>query len=294
MNNRVLDLVPMKIINQSGFISIVDLMPRVLTQDQISNGIKCDSAIVQAARVSYGSGTKTKQSDQSLIKYLFRNQHTTPFEMVKFKFHVRAPLFVTRQWQRHRMGTFNEISARYSVMDDSYWSPEAWRTQGTLNKQGSSKEYHDPVLTNEYNNTIGRSFDFYSDLLKEGVSREMARCVLPVSMNTEFYWSVDLHNLLKFIHLRSDSHAQPEIREYSDQIKEIIREYCPTTIEAFEEYSQNSIRLSKKEIEIIAKIQDSKQSDAINHEADKAKYTITSVSELNEFKHKLRLLNIIQ
>jgi thymidylate synthase (FAD) len=261
------------VVGKHGFVRLVDLMPRITHTD-----LKCDEAIVQAARVSYSSGTKNKRSDSSLIKYLLKNNHTSPFEMVEFKFHIKAPLFIVRQWQRHRMSSYNEISGRYSVLSESFWEPTNFRRQSEINKQGSEQPISEPLnwtLINEYNNHIKGTYSFYEYLLKQGVSREMARCVLPLSVYTEFYWKIDLHNLLRFISLRSDSHAQLEIREYSDVIKKIVSEYCPVTVCAFDEYITDSIRLSKTEL--IALKTDNTD-------------IIDSKSGIEEFKKKLILL----
>uniref|UniRef100_A0A6C0I8T7 Thymidylate synthase n=1 Tax=viral metagenome TaxID=1070528 RepID=A0A6C0I8T7_9ZZZZ len=228
----------------SGFVKIVDVLPRVVPDLEL----KCDSAIVQAARVSYSGGTTTKKSDKALIKYLLKNAHTTPFEMVQFKFHIKAPLFVVRQWQRHRMSSYNELSARYSVIEDSFWVPETLRTQSAINKQGSGEPVDRPDLIESMVKHQQDSYKLYTSLLDSGVSRELARTVLPLSINTEFYWKIDLHNLLRFISLRNDNHAQFEIQQYASVIKDIVREYCPITIEAFDEYITGSIRFSREEI----------------------------------------------
>jgi len=208
-----------------GFIKLVDRMGN-------------DASIVQSARVSYGEGTKTKRTDEKLIEYLWKNKHGTPFEMVVFKFHVKLPIFIARQWMRHRAATFNEISARYSKMKDCFYVPELNRIQGQseTNKQGSSEELSNVNKTLAYNIFLKASenaFNDYKELLNLGVSRELARTVLSTSIYTEFYWKVDLRNLLSFISLRSDSHAQFEIREYSDAIFKIIKDIVPITCKAY-------------------------------------------------------------
>lgn len=236
-------------VGNNGFVKLVDVMPRIIPEEY--NELLCDYAILQAARVSY-AGTTKKSSDKGLIKYLLKNAHTTPFEMVQFKFHIKAPLFVIRQWQRHRMSSYNELSARYSVIEDSFWVPEKLRTQSEVNKQSSDKDLeNDLEIIKMMTAHQESSYQLYQTLLKEGVSREMARTVLPVSINSEFYWKIDLHNLLRFIGLRSDCHAQFEIREYSNAIRDIIKEYCPITIEAYNEYILDSVRFSKSEINAI-------------------------------------------
>jgi thymidylate synthase (FAD) len=223
-----------KQINSTGFIHVVDVMPRLVLKDC---PLKCDYSIVQAARVSYGAGTTKKSTDQNLIRYLFKNKHSTPFEMIQFKFHVSAPIFVVRQWQRHRTGTFNELSGRYSMMGDTFWKPGSFRKQSITNKQGSSDEPMEETINNElleeYSDHIEKSYLFYKKMIDQGVSRELARTVLPLSVNTQFYWSTNLHNLLHFTKLRSDPHAQEEIRVYAKAIEEILDEYCPITMESY-------------------------------------------------------------
>jgi thymidylate synthase (FAD) len=235
-------------VGNNGFVKLVDLLPRIVDNQELL----CDAAIVQAARVSYSGGTTKTSSDKALVKYLFKNAHTTPFEMVEFKFHIKAPIFVIRQWQRHRMSSYNELSARYSLIEDSFWVPKRLRTQSDDNKQGSGADLeNDSQLIKMMYRHQEESYELYQLLINEGVCREMARTVLPLSINSEFYWKIDLHNLLRFVGLRSDHHAQFEIREYSDAIKKILKKYCPITMEAFEEYSTESIKFSKKEIECL-------------------------------------------
>jgi len=277
-----------KIIKPYGFVKLIDVMPKIIP-GQFENGgitnnnniintknIKCDYAIAEAARVSYSSNKKVND-DYSLIKYLYSHEHTTPFEMVTFKFHIKAPIFVVRQWQRHRMSTYNEISGRYSVMKPEFWIPETLRTQSTTNKQGSGLEFNNELLIKKWNNHNKNAYSIYLESLDSGVSRELCRNILPLNTYTEFYWKIDLHNLLRFIRLRSDSHAQQEIREYSDSLKEIVKEYCPVSIEAFEEYS--FLKLSKTEVNIIK--------NKLNPEE-----AIKSKSQLKEFKEKLSTLGL--
>ena len=235
--------------NMNNGVRLVDTMPRIIER----NSIGLDSAVVQAARVSYGKGTKKVSSDKGLIRYLLRHQHTTPFEMVDFKFHIKVPIFIARQWMRHRAGTFNEISGRYSEIQSEWYAPDEARHQSVKNKQGSgismeSSYWDEYMMGCEIQNNL------YKELLDEGVSKEIARIGLPQSMYTEFYWKVNLHNLLKFIQLRSHSTAQEEIRNYADEIKNIITPLCPSTIEAFDNYVINSITLSEEEIESIREL----------------------------------------
>lgn len=206
-----------------------------------------DAAIVQAARVSYGAGTKSAQEDTGLVRYLMRHQHTTPFEMCQLKFHIKCPIFVARLWHRHRTASINEVSARYSVLPEEYYVPELEhiQAQSTANKQGRGDTLED---TGDVQDIIKysskHSYEHYSDLLEQNLTRELARTVLPVNFYTEFYWSLNLHNLLHFLQLRLDAHAQYEIRVYAEAIAEIVKEQFPITWTAFEDYRLNSVNLS--------------------------------------------------
>ena len=219
-------------------VKLVDCMPRV----------DLDAAIVQAARVSYGSGTKTISDDRALIRYLMRHKHTTPFEMVEFKFRIRCPIFVARQHMRHRTASINEISARYSVIDDVYYTPSPFRAQSSTNKQGSEESMEDWTVLSLYIESCEKAFSAYKTMLERGVSRELARGVLPQSTYTEFYWKINLHNLMHYLKLRMDSHAQKEIQDLAKMIYTIVRELAPVTAEAFEDYVLNSVNLSGPEI----------------------------------------------
>lgn len=234
---------------KNGFVKLIDCMPRQIPIE--SKKLMCDSAIVQAARVSYGQGLKDYETDTKLINYLFKHKHTSPFEMVKFKFHVKAPIFVARQWFRHRMGNYNEISGRYSELKEDIYVPNKVSTQSNINKQLSSDDdisNNDLVKNLLSNSEIYNKIQFinYKKLINAGVSRETARINLPLSLFTEFYFSIDLHNLLNFIKLRNSKNAQYEIKEYATKIQEIIEPLCPITMKAFEEYK--TITLSKKQI----------------------------------------------
>ena len=191
-----------------------------------------DDAIVQAARVSYGQGTSKVSQDRGLIRYLMRHRHTTPFEMVEFKFHCKMPIFVARQWVRHRTANINEYSLRYSEARDEFYfpDPEHIQFQSALNKQGRSGEV--PLKLKQkvldyFKEISERSFTMYQELNEAGIARELARSLLPVNIYTEWYWKKDLHNLLHFIGLRSDSHAQYEIRVYSDAMAESVKAVAP-------------------------------------------------------------------
>jgi len=218
-----------------GFVRLVDSMGG-------------DDAIVQAARVSYGQGTSKVSQDRGLIRYLMRHRHTTPFEMVEFKFHCKMPIFVARQWVRHRTANINEYSLRYSEARDEFYypEPENIQFQSALNKQGRSGEV--PFKENSE-----RSFTLYQELNKAGVARELARSLLPVNIYTEWYWKNDLHNLLHFIGLRSDSHAQYEIRVFSDAMAHYVKEKAPFAWEAYQDYVVHGMRFSKIEKGLLEK-----------------------------------------
>lgn len=239
MDNGIINLDD-KIINigNAGFIKLVDCMPRVIPEECIE--MMCDYSIVQAARVSLDQGIKTPEQDSKLIDFLIKHKHTSPFEMVKLKFHVKCPIFIQRQWIRHRTANVNEISGRYSVLKPEFYVPEKICVQGEFNKQMSGEEIKDTEtidLFNKYIETANKQYIVYNNLIEKGVSKEMARIGLPLNMYTEFYWCIDLHNLLNFLRLRSAPNAQPEIRQYSDAIKELIRDLCPHTIKSFEKYN---------------------------------------------------------
>lgn len=202
-----------------------------------------DAAIVRSARVSYGEGTKTVREDTKLIEYLVKNKHTSPLEAVRFTFHVKAPLFIFRQWHRHRTWSYNEISARYSEMKDEFYIPELTRftTQDTKNRQGSSEEEipYPAAAQAIVQAASEQAFMHYQALLASGVSRELARIVLPVNLYSEMYASVDLNNLMKFLALRLDKHAQKEIQEYSRALETLATQICPTAFKAWETLTNN-------------------------------------------------------
>jgi thymidylate synthase (FAD) len=212
-----------------------------------------DAAIVQAARVSYGEGTKSTSEDRQLIRYLMRHWHTTPFEMVEFKFHIRVPIFVARQWLRHRTASVNELSARYSVVKDDFWVPSTYRYQKTGNTQmsGTDAPHEDESATMSQMHSCRTAFDVYQGLIERGIAREIARTHLPQSTFTEFYWKIDLHNLFHFLHLRMDDHAQPEIQECAVQVFDCIREIVPMACEAFMDYHVKSVTLTGPEIQAL-------------------------------------------
>lgn len=227
-----------------GFVRLIDVMGD-------------DAAIVQAARVSYGSGTKKVLEDRGLIRYLLRHAHTTPFEMVEFKFHVKLPIFVARQWIRHRTANVNEYSGRYSEMKDEFYTPNPndIRPQSVLNKQGRSEETLPDGMSEQAANAFkagqDEAYAQYQEFLEQGIAREIARINLPVSNYTEWYWKIDLHNLFHFLRLRIDSHAQYEIRVFAEAIAELVKPFVPHAWEAFEDYVLNAHRMTAPELKVM-------------------------------------------
>ena len=216
-----------------------------------------DARIVQSARVSYGEGTKSFREDKGLIDYLLRHQHTSPFEQVSLTFHCKMPIFVARQWVRHRTAKLNEISGRYSVMKDEFYVPEdsAIAFQSIDNKQGRSTEEVSPEVKAKVRELLEKgqrqSFVEYEALLDEGVARELARINLPLSLYTEWYWTMDLHNLFHFLALRLDGHAQLEIRKYAEVILDITRAVAPVAVESFENHLLGGVRFNRQELEAL-------------------------------------------
>ncbi|MFN7021113.1 MAG: FAD-dependent thymidylate synthase [Phycisphaerales bacterium] len=246
-------------VHQHGFVALVDAMPRLVPVGQTA-----DAAIVQAARVSYGQGTKKVNEDRGLIRYLLRHRHTTPFEMLEFKFHVAMPIFVARQWIRHRTANVNEYSARYSIVPDRFYKPtlDSVRKQSASNRQGGDERFaSDPASAPDeartaeeflrYLDDAEKMYERYERLTRAGVSRELARIALPVSVYTEWYWKCDLHNILRFLSLRMDTHAQEEIRVYADAMFTLLEPIVPLTMEAFRDYELESVRLTRLEIEAL-------------------------------------------
>ena len=235
-------------IHDHGLVALVDVMPRLVPE-----GKTADFAIVQAARVSYGEGTKLVNEDTGLIRYLARHRHSTPFEMVEFKFHHVMPIFIARQWIRHRTANVNEYSARYSIVKDRFYRPtlENVRKQSTTNRQGGEGPT-DATTAQEflaYLDEIERSYEKYQHFMDKGVAREIARIALPASVYTEWYWKIDLHNLMRFLSLRMDPHAQQEIRDYAWAMFEIIRPIVPIAAQAFLDYDFEAMHLTRLEIE---------------------------------------------
>ncbi len=265
-----------------GFIRLVDFMGD-------------DAAIVQAARVSYGKGTKSVTEDKGLIRYLMRHRHTSPFEMVEFKFHVKLPIFVARQWIRHRTANVNEYSGRYSEMKDEFYipEPEQIRPQTALNKQGRAAEPMNSEDTAEiikrYQKIQKLLFEDYSSLLETGLARELARINLPLSTYTEWYWKIDLHNLFHFLRLRLDVHAQYEIRVYAEAMAKIVKEIVPVAFEAFEDYILNRFVFSALEAKVLKKM----INENVIPGKDELKSFGLSTGEAREFLDKLKKLNIL-
>ncbi len=235
-----------------GFIRVIDVMGD-------------DSSIVQAARVSYGKGTKSVNEDRGLIRYLLRHRHTSPFEMCELKIHVKMPIFVARQWIRHRTANLNEISARYSVMENEFYIPELddLCQQSKSNKQGRDnpieKENAEKIqdIMKKINSD---SFNEYENLIKDNnLARELARTILPVSLYTEMYWKIDLHNLLHFIALRIHPHAQKEIRVYAEALMDIVKNWLPLVHEAFVDYRINSIEMSGFDVKKLSNLLDNEK-----------------------------------
>lgn len=238
-----------------GFVRVVDYMGD-------------DAAVVQGARVSYGRGTKQVSGDRGLIRYLMRHRHTTPFELADLKLHVRAPIFVTRQWFRHRTASINEYSGRYSVLEREFYvpAPEAVAAQSASNRQGRGGAVDEDTsrrVIELLREDASRCYDNYLWMLNEtadgepadpdrpGIARELARINLPVGVYTQFYWKVDLWNLLRFLALRADPHAQHEIRAYADAILGVVRRWVPLVHDAFEDYVMNAASLSGQAVRLL-------------------------------------------
>lgn len=297
--NNILENYNYKPILDHGFVGLIDVMGN-------------DQAIDDAARVSYGNGTRKTSDVRGLIRYLMRHKHTSPFEMVEFKFHCKMPIFVARQWIRHRTANVNEMSGRYSVLPEEFYIPEYENIQPQAidNKQGRSGELsnQNKKSTNWFINTACEtSFDIYKTLLGEnkdnpnaaygpydgdmfeedfpGIAREIARTVLPLNTYTEWYWKIDLHNLFHFLKLRMDPHAQYEIREYADAMYELIRNVVPIACEAFEDYKLNAVTFSAQEMELLKEFiyTASKVLDIDSH----LQNDVMSKREITEFKEKL-------
>ncbi|PIE09344.1 MAG: thymidylate synthase (FAD) [Rhodobacterales bacterium] len=233
-----------------GFVRVVDYMGD-------------DAAICQAARVSYGKGTKAVSNDEGLIRYLMRHWHSTPFEMCEIKLHVKLPIFVARQWIRHRTANVNEYSARYSILDREFYIPEpdALAAQSEVNNQGRGAvlEGREAARVLEIlKGDANRAYDHYEQMIgtegQQGLARELARMNLPANVYTQWYWKVDLHNLLHFLRLRADAHAQYEIRVYADAIAAMVKDWVPAAYSAFEDYRMGGVNLSARGVETLKRM----------------------------------------
>jgi len=280
---------PFKVLND-GFIRVVDYLGS-------------DDSIVQAARVSYGKGTKKVSEDRGLIRYLLRHRHTTPFEMCEIKFHVRVPMDIWRQWIRHRTANVNEYSTRYSIAIDSaeYTLPGEWRVQAQNNRQGSDGFLNDELgkeLTDQEAHLQQLARDTYNKRIELGVAREQARKDLPLATYTEAYWKIDLHNLLHFLELRIDKHAQFEIRSYAEVIfNEILRKWCPITWDAFKDYRLNAVNLTGRDAELLKHIYANDKDSLLKEAAsygwlNRSEKGLKSNRERIEFEEKLEKLGI--
>jgi len=259
-----------------GFVRVVDYMGD-------------DTAVVQAARVSYGRGTRRVREDAGLIRYLMRNWHSTPFEMCEIKLHVKLPIFVARQWIRHRTANVNEYSARYSILDREFYvpQPEQLGTQSTANRQGQGE----PLAGEEARQVMEllledaeRAHQHYEELLNEdaqgnvldadrqGLARELARMNLSLNFYTQWYWKIDLHNLLHFLWLRHDDHAQYEIRAYAEVILETVKRWVPLTYEAFADYRLGGVQLSEKGLSVLRRLLDGDRVDQASSEMSQAEW----------------------
>jgi thymidylate synthase (FAD) len=278
-----------------GFVCLVDSMGD-------------DQSVVQAARVSYGEGTRRVSDDRGLIRYLLRHRHSTPFEMAELKFLVRVPMDCWRQWIRHRTANVNEYSTRYSLAIDAMQTtaPDAWRTQATENRQGSGG-FLDPkqgqALSAAEAEFQQAARQLYEARIAAGIAREQARKDLPLSTYTEAYWKVDLHNLLHFLALRMDAHAQWEIREYASTIgNEIVRPLFPLVWEAFVDYRLEGVFLSRLEREVLSRLIDRLRERGAPEATDEDLLAVQDPSwadlkrcrERDECREKLRQLNILK
>ena len=233
-----------------GFVRVIDYMGD-------------DAAICQAARVSYGKGTKSVSSDKGLIRYLMRHWHSTPFEMCEIKLHVKLPVFVARQWIRHRTANVNEYSARYSILDREFYFParEHLAAQSTVNNQGRGEllgEEEAARVLEILKSDAARCYDHYEEMIsdegKQGLARELARMNLPTNIYTQWYWKVDLHNLFHFLRLRADAHAQYEIRAYAETIARVVADWVPAAYGAFEDYRMGGVTLSAQALDCVRRM----------------------------------------
>ncbi|MEX0877618.1 MAG: FAD-dependent thymidylate synthase [Candidatus Spechtbacterales bacterium] len=268
-----------------GFVYLVDYMGN-------------DDAVTEAARVSYGKGTEKISNNKGLIRYLRRHDHTTPSEMVEFKFHCKMPIFVARQWIRHRTASVNEYSGRYSIMSNEFYMPDAnfFAKQSTGNKQGRGEELTpeqkarvSELLKEDYE----RSYAHYEEFISEDfdLARELARVGLSVANYTQWYWKIDLHNLMHFLRLRMDSHAQYEIRVFANAMARIVEDAVPVSFGAFKDYQLNATKLTGPEKEIIATNSWPMDRETV---AQIVFERLNNKRETNEFLEKLSELNLLK
>jgi len=273
-----------------GFVRLIDYMGD-------------EPAVLQAARVSYGKGTKQSSEDRGLLRYLMRNRHTTPLEMAEIKLHCKLPVFVARQWIRHRTANVNEYSARYSILEREFYVPklEDIQQQSTENKQGRAEAgltEKDRLYVQQQMQLAGdRDFDLYETLIHDGdptddpglnVARELARINLPMSTYTEWYWKVDLHNLLHFLSLRADPHAQKEIRDYANTILKIVRQWVPNVYDAFVDYRLDARTFSGQEMAILRRALAGNPGAMVQIERSLGQSAELSKREINAFISNLR------
>ena len=271
-------------VHELGFVKLLDVMGD-------------DQEVENAARISYGEGTRKVSQTRNLIRYLMRHKHTSPFEMCEVKFHIKLPIFIMRQLVRHRTANLNEYSGRYSVMSNEFYLPQGdyLQKQSKTNNQGRGEVHKSKgSLQYEFNRVYDNAMIGYQTLLDEDLAREIARGILPVANYTECIWKIDLHNFFHFVRLRSDSHAQREIRDYSDAMYNLVKPYFPLCCEAFEDYMRDAVTFSASEMEFI---RDCVVGDLIeewagytdeefNDEVLQGKYNL-SKREMNELKTKL-------
>ena len=234
----------MKTVHQLGFVKLLDVMGS-------------DEEVENAARISYGKGTRKVSQTRNLIRYLIRHKHTSPLEMCEVKFHIKLPIFIMRQLVRHRMANLNEYSGRYSIMSDEFYLPEAdyLQKQSTTNNQGREEVIPNKgLLQFEFNRIYDGAQIAYENLLNHELTKELARAVLPVANYTECIWKIDLHNFFHFVKLRADKHAQREIQDYANAMYELVKPKFPLCCEAFEDYNRDAVTFSKQEMDVIREL----------------------------------------
>ncbi len=271
-----------------GFVQLIDCMPRLISPNETG-----DHAITEAARNSYKGGTKTVNEDKGLIRFLMRHRHTGPFEMCEFKFHCKMPIFVARQWVRHRMASINEMSARYSILPNEFYFPDIAeiRQQSKSNKQGTDQPVEETTAVDfliGLEKLCDEAYAKYERALANGIGREQARMELPINIYTEWFWKIDLKNLLDFLALRADSHAQKEIQVYADAIIKLITPIVPWSMEAWEDYNslRKAILFTRLELEVLSAAFKNTAGLIFDHSK------IENKRERNEFIEKLSKLGI--